>query len=110
MTKEEILSLYLQVYKQQRVTGSPPGELELMKELVSSFKGCQGWKEEETSGAAARPQPIDAQPPKSRAPGRRETSIGRNFATVREANQKALATAGALEGEIERLSHPLHQS
>ena len=81
-----------------------------MKEVVSSFKGHQGWKEEETSGAPVRPQPINAHPPKSRAPGRRETSIGRSLATVREAHQKVLATAAALEGEIERLSHPLPQS
>ena len=30
--------------------------------------------------------------------------------TVREAHQKALAAAAALEGEIERMSHPLPQS
>ena len=53
--KEEILSLYLEVYKQQRLPGSPPGELELMEEVVSSFKGCQGWKEGRTSSATTRP-------------------------------------------------------
>ena len=81
-----------------------------MKEVVSSFKGHQGWKEEKTSGAAARPWPINAWPPKSGASGRRETSIGRSLATMREAHQKALAMAAALEGEIERLSHALLQS
>ena len=110
MVKEEILSLYLKVYKQQRLPGSLPGKLELRKEVVSSFKGCQGWKEEQTSGVAARPQPINAWPPKSRAPGRKETSIGRSLAIVREAHQKVLAVAAALEGEIERLSHPIPQS
>ena len=39
-TKEEILSLYLEVYKQQRLPGSPPGEPELMQEVVSSFESC----------------------------------------------------------------------
>ena len=78
--------------------------------MVSSFKGCQGQKEEETSGTTARPWPTDAQPPKSRTPGRRETSVERSLASVREAHQKTLATAAALEGEIERLSHPLPQS
>ena len=39
ITKEEILSLYLKIYKQQRLPGSPPGEPELMEEVVSSFKG-----------------------------------------------------------------------
>ena len=103
-TKEEILSLYLEVYKQQRLPGPPPREPELMEEVVSSFEV------EETSGTTLRPQPADAPPPKSRTPGRRETSIERSLATVREAHQKALAVAAALEGEIERLSHPLLQS
>ena len=106
MTKEEILSLYLEVYKQQRLPGSLSGELELMKEVVSSFEGCQRQKEEEASGTTVRPQRVNAQPPKSRAPGRRETPIGRSLATVREAHQKALAMAAALEVEIEILSHP----
>ena len=75
---------------------------------MSSFKDCQGQKEEETSGATVRPQPTDAWLLRSRTPGRgrRETSVERSLAIVREAHQKALATAAALEGEIERLSHP----
>ena len=110
MTREEIQSLYLEVYKQQRLPGSPSGELEPMEEVVSSFEDCQGWKEEETSGTTVRPQPTDAQPLRSRTSGRRETSVERSLATVREGHQKALTTAAALEGEIERLSHPLPQS
>ena len=53
--KEEIISLYLEVYKQQRLPGSLARELELIEEVVSSFKDHQGWKEEETSGATVRP-------------------------------------------------------
>ena len=108
-TKEEILSLYLKVYKQQRLPGSPPGEPELMEEVVSSFEGCQGWKEGRTSGTTTRPQSDDAKPLKSRVPGKRETSIEQSLATVREGHQKVLAMAAALEGETERLSHPLSQ-
>ena len=107
MTKEEIISLYLEVYKQQRLPGSPPGELELMEEVASSFEGCQGQKEEEKSGTTVRSQPTDAQPQRVEPPGRRETLVERSLATVREAHLKALAMAAALEGEIERLSHPL---
>ena len=109
-TKEEILSLYLEVYKQQRLPGSLPGELELTKEVVSTFEGHQRWKEERTPGVTMRPQSINAQPSKSRVPGKRETSIEKSLAPIREAHQKALATAAALEGEIERLSCPLPQS
>ena len=36
-TKEEILSLYLEVHKQQMLPGSPPEGPELMQEVLSSF-------------------------------------------------------------------------
>ena len=77
---------------------------------MSSFEGCQGQKEERTPGVTMRPRSINAQPSKSRVPGKRETSIEKNLAPIREAHQKVLATAAALEGEIERLSCPLPQS
>ena len=48
--------------------------------------------------------------PKSRIPGKREASIEKSLATVREAHQKVLAAAATLKGEIERLSCPLPQS
>ena len=58
-TKEEILSLYLKVYKQQMFPGSPPGEPEMMEEVVSSFEGCQRRTEGRTSGATVRAQSDD---------------------------------------------------
>ena len=106
ITKEEILSLYLEVYKQQRLPGSLPREPELTEEVVSSFEGHEGQKEERAPSVTAKPRSIDAQPLKSRVPGKREMSIEKSLAAIREAHQKALATAAALEGEIERLSHP----
>ena len=111
-TKEEIQSLYLEVYKQQRLPGSPLRELELMEEVVSSFEDCQGWKEKEASGTIVRPQLTDVQSPRSRTPGRgrREASVERSLAKVREAHQKALAMAATLEEEIEWLSCPFIQS
>ena len=109
-TKEEILSLYLKAYKQQRLPGLPPGELELTKEVVSSFEGCQGQKKERTPSVIARPQSFDVWPLKGRVTGKRETSIEKSLAPIREAHQKGLAATAALKGEIERLSHPLPQS
>ena len=109
MTREEIESLYLEVYKMQRLPGSPPGEPELMQVVVSSFKECQGQKKERMSDATLRSQLTDAQPNRSGTPGR-EGSVERSLATMQEAHQKALATPAALEGEIKRLSHPLPQS
>ena len=41
-SKEELQSLYLKVYKQQRFPGSPPGEPELMEEVVSSLMTAKG--------------------------------------------------------------------
>ena len=109
-TKEEILSLYLEVYKQHRLPGSPPRKLELTDNVVSSFKGHQRKKEERTPGVTMRPWSIDAQPSNSRVPGKRETSIEKSLAPIREAHQKVLASPAALKGEIERLSCPLPQS
>ena len=39
---KEIESLYYKVYKLWRLPGSPPRELELMAEVVSSLEDCQG--------------------------------------------------------------------
>ena len=80
-----------------------------MQEVVSSFEGHQGWRESRASSATMRPQSEDPWPLKGRVPGEKETSLEQSLANVREAHQKALATAAALEEEIERLSHPLFQ-
>ena len=42
LNRREIESLYYEVYKLQRLPGSPPGEPELMAEVVSSLEDCQG--------------------------------------------------------------------
>ena len=111
-SRKEIQSLYLEVYKQQRLPGSPPGESELMEEVVSSFNDCQGQKQRKAPETAARSWPTDVQPPRSQTPGRgrRESSVERSLANMREAHQKALATAAALEEEIDQLSCPLIRS
>ena len=111
-SKKEIQSLYLEVYKQQRLPGSPPRELELLEEVVSSFEDHQGQKQRKAPEMAVRSQSTDIWPPRSRTPGRgrREASVERSWANVREAHQKALATAATLEEEIEQLSCPLIRS
>ena len=58
-SKEEIQSLYLEVYKLWRLLGSPPREPELMEEVVSSFEHCQGQKQREAPETAARSQSTD---------------------------------------------------
>ena len=42
-SKEEIQFLYYEVYKLQRLLGSPPREPELVEDVVSSFEDHQGW-------------------------------------------------------------------
>ena len=78
-----------------------------MQEVLSTFKGHQGWREDRASSATKKPQSKDPQPSKGGVPGQKETSVEQSLANVREAHQKALATAAVLEGEIERLSHSL---
>ena len=56
-SKEEIQFLYLEVYKQWRLLGSPPREPELMEEVVSSFEDCQGQKQKEASEMAVHQNP-----------------------------------------------------
>ena len=106
-SKEEIQSLYYEVYKCWRLPGSPSQDLELEEEVVSSFEDHQGWKWREAP-QTVKPKSTDIQPPRSRTPrrGRRGASVKRSLAKVKDAHQKALAMAAALEEEIEQLSCP----
>ena len=36
ITKEELLEIYLEVYKLHRLPGSPPGELAILEEIMAS--------------------------------------------------------------------------
>ena len=111
-SREEIESLYYEVYKLQRLLGSPPREPELMTEVVSSLEDHQGWEGGEMPQMTGEPNPTDVWPLTSRTPrrGRRDVSMERSLTEMREAHQKALATAATLEEEIEWLSCPLTRS
>ena len=86
-SKEELQSLYLQVYKQQRLLGSLPGEPELMEEVETK----EGTRDSINIPADRHLTPRDQTSERER----RGSSI---------AHQKALAMAAALEEKIERLS------
>ena len=43
-SRKEIKSLFYEVYKLQRLPGSPPREPELIAEVVSSLEVCQVWE------------------------------------------------------------------
>ena len=106
MTKEELLELYLEVYKLHRLPGSLPGELAILEEVLSSFPDHQRCEEEKTPATTAQPHPEGSHSSRSRAPhrGRKDDLVERSLAMVCKANQKALATVATLEEEIERLS------
>ena len=53
-----------------RLPGSPPRELELMEEVVSSFEDHQGQKQREAPEMAARSWSTDIQPQGIRTPRR----------------------------------------
>ena len=111
-TKEEIQSLYYEVYKLWRLSGCPPWEPDLVEEVVSSFEDCQGQKWREAPQMTAKPKSTDVWPPRNRTPrrGRRGASVEGSLAKVREIHQKALTMAAALEEEIEWLSCPYVRS
>ena len=83
-----------------------------MAELLSSLEDHQRWKGGKMPQMTGEPNPTDVWPPKSRTPrrGRRDASMERSLAEVRETHQKALAMAVTLEEEIEWLSCPLTRS
>ena len=68
MTKEELLELYLEVYKLHRLPGSPPGELAILKEVLYSLPDHQRHEEEKAPAATAWPHlkapiPLGVAPP-----------------------------------------------
>ena len=79
---------------------------------MSSFEDHQGQKQKKAAKMAVRSWYTDTQPPRSRTHerGRREASMERSLANVREAHQKALATVMALEEEVEWLCCSLTKS
>ena len=79
-SKEELLELYLEVYKLHRLPGSPPREPALLEEVLSSLKDHQGCKEEKASAAMARPHPKDPHSSRSGIPRKeRETAQWREI-------------------------------
>ena len=65
--REELLDLYLEVYKLHRLPSSPPGELDILKE-VSAALPCHSMEDEGTPDTQKQPNPEDFHPPWSRLP------------------------------------------
>ena len=105
-TKEELLEIYLEVYKLHRLPGSPPGEPAILKEVMASLPDHPKREEDKTPEASVQPCPGGSHSPRSSTPLRRrnDNSVEQSLATVHAAHQKALATVATLEEEIQRLS------
>ena len=71
-SRKEIESLYYEVYKLQRLLGSPPGEPELIAKVVSSLEVCQEQERSKMPQAVREHSLADVQTMRSRAPRRRE--------------------------------------
>ena len=56
-TKEDLLEIYLEVYKLHRLPGSPPGEPAILKEVMASVPDHPKSEEDKTPEAAAQPHP-----------------------------------------------------
>ena len=106
-TKEELLEIYLKVYKLHRLPGSPPREPAILEEIMASVPDHPCSEEDQTCEATVQPRPGGSHSSRSSAPHRRKNNdlVERSLATVCEAHQKALATISTLEKEIERLNH-----
>ena len=64
---EELLDIYLEVYKLCRLPGSPPGEPAILKE-VSAALPCHSMEEVDTPDAPKQLNSDDLHPPQSRLP------------------------------------------
>ena len=105
-TKEELLEIYLEVYKLHRLPSSPPGVSAILEEIMALVPDHPCSEEDQTREAVVQACPGGSHSSKSSAPCRRKNddSIERSLAMVHEAHQKALAAVLTLEKEIKRLN------
>ena len=103
-SREELLEIYLEVYKLHWLPGSPPGELAIVEEVLAAVPD-QPQRREEAPEAWAQPSHGDSHPSKSGRPHQEGgSSVDKSLTMMREVHQKVLSAAMALEGEIGRLS------
>ena len=60
-SREELLDIYLEVYKLHRLPHSPPGELAILEEVSTTIPG-HSWEKEETPNAQRQPSHKDFHP------------------------------------------------
>ena len=104
--REQLLNIYLEVYKLHQPPKSSPGEPAILDEIMASVPGhpnSGGTKlvRPQCSFILEAPTHLGAVPPYQQ---RRDDSIDKRLATMHRVHQKALAAMATLEEEIERLS------
>ena len=106
ITKEELLEIYLEVYKLHRLPGSPPREPAILEGIMALVPDHPRSEEDQTQEVMVQPHPGGSHSSRSSAPHRRKNddSVERSLAMVCEAHQKALGTISTLEKEIKRLN------
>ena len=79
---EELLEIYLEVYKLHRLPGSPPGEQAIAEEVLAAIPDCPQ-RREEALEAWAQPSPGDSHPSKSgRTHWEQESLVDRSLAEM----------------------------
>ena len=73
-TKEELLEIYLEVYKLHRLPRSPPGELAVLEEVMASLPDSPRCKEEKAHVATTQPHPGSSHFSRGGAPHRRRNN------------------------------------
>ena len=71
-TKEELLEIYLEVYKLCRLPGSPPREPAILEEIMASVPDHPQIEEDQTHEAAIQPHPGGSHSSRSSTPHRRK--------------------------------------
>ena len=90
-SREELLDIYLEVYKLHRLPGSPPGELAILEEVSATIPDPSR-EEEETPNAQMQPSHKDFHSSRMRTLlQKRETSVDRSLDREHEVHQKALS-------------------
>ena len=101
-SREELLDIYLEVYKLHRLPSSPPGEPAILEEVSAAISDPS--QEEEAPNMQVQPSHKSFHSSQIRTPHQqRGTSVDRSLERVHKVNWKALSATATLEEEIEKL-------
>ena len=82
-TKEELMEIYLEVYKLHRLPGSPPSKPAIWEEIMAKVPDHPHREEDQMCEAAVQSHPGGSHSSRSRTPYRRNNdSVGQTLATV----------------------------